>query len=138
LALDPSRASAAVAYHPGNGNPGDLVMRLADAVAGHAEELEEVALPRWPAGEPITLHRHGDVVSLLEIPSSAAGRLLAHHPAIARDPEIARRMEDALLVTPGVIEATAISAKAELRVRFNPRRYSGPSDPSCRGGAPPT
>ena len=121
LALDPSRSSAAVAYHPGNGNPADLVMRLADAVTGGGEELEEAALPRWPAGQPVTLHRHGEVISLLEIRSSLAGRLLAHHPAIARDPAIARRVEDTLHVTPGVIEATAIGAKGELRVRFNPR-----------------
>jgi cation transport ATPase len=121
VALDPSLSSATLAYHPVNNNPAGLVMRLADAVAGSGEELEDFALPRWPMGELVTLHRHGDIISFLDIMSSAHGRLLASHPTIRRDPAIARRVEDRLRVTPAVIEAVAISGKAELRVRFNPR-----------------
>jgi cation transport ATPase len=124
LALDPSRSSATLAFRGVNCKPADLVMRLADAVAGRRDELEEVALPRWPVGEAVTLHRHGDVISLLEILSSVSGRLLAHHPMIGRDLTIARRVEETLRITPGVIEATAISAKAQLQVRFNPRAIS--------------
>jgi Cu2+-exporting ATPase len=121
LALDPSRSSATLAYHPANGAPANLLVRLADAVVGDREGLEEVALPRWAAGQPVTLHRHGDIISLLEIASSAGGRLLAHHPAIGCDPAVARRIADTLRVAPGVIDATTISAKAELRARFNPQ-----------------
>ena len=119
LALDPSRASAALTYRLVKGDPTFFMIRLADAVAGGGEELEENALPRWPAGEPVTLHRYGDVISLLEI-TGFAGRFVAHHPAIARDPAIARRIESTLRIAPGVIEATATSAKAELRVHFDP------------------
>jgi Cu2+-exporting ATPase len=121
LALDPSRSTATLVYDLANGNPADLLMRLADAVVGNGEELEEVELPLWMAGEPVTLHRHGAIISLLEIASSAGGRLLAYHPTIGCDPAIARRIADTLRVAPGVIEVTATSAKAELRVRFNPR-----------------
>jgi cation transport ATPase len=122
LALDPTRSSAILTYRLASADDqGVLVTRLADAVAGKGEELEEDALPRWPVGEPVTLHRHRDIISLLEIISLARGRLPAHHPEIARDPAMARRLEDALRVAPAVIEATATSARAELRVRFNPR-----------------
>lgn len=124
LALDPSRSSVTLAFQGVNCKPADLVMRLADAVAGGCDELEEVALPQWPASEPVTLHRYGDIISLLEILGSTGGRLLAHHPMIGRDPTIARRVEETLLVEPGVLEVTAISAKAQLWVRFNPRAIS--------------
>ncbi|HEX3416254.1 MAG TPA: hypothetical protein VHT21_07600, partial [Stellaceae bacterium] len=121
MALDPSRSGATLVYDLANGNPADLLMRLADAVVGNGEELEEVELPLWMAGEPVTLHRHGGIISLLEIASSAGGRLLAYLPTIGCDPAIARRIADTLRVAPGVIEVAATSAKAELRVRFNPR-----------------
>jgi Cu2+-exporting ATPase len=121
LVLDPVRSSATLAYYPANGAPAELLMRLADAVIGNGEELEEIELPLWAAGEPVILHRHRDIISLLEIANSAGGRLLAYHPTIGRDPAIARRIADTLRVVPGVTEATTISAKAELRVHFNPR-----------------
>ena len=79
------------------------------------------ALPRWPQGEPVTLRRYQEVISLLEILNLAGGRLHAYHPEFVHDPAIARRVEDILRGTPGVIEVAATSAKAELRVRFNPR-----------------
>jgi hypothetical protein len=122
LALDPSRASATLTYRLVKGDQTFFMMRSADAVVGGGEELEENALPRWPTGEPVTLHRYGDVISLLEIATFADGRLIAHHPAIAGNPAIARRVENTLRRAPGVIEATATGAKTELRVRFNPAR----------------
>jgi cation transport ATPase len=124
LALDPSRSTATLAFHAASADPADRAMRLAHAVGEGGEELEEVALPRWPAGEPVTLHRHGDIISLVEILSSTSGRLLVQHPMIGRDPTIARQVEETVLVAPGVIEVTAISAKAQVRVRFNPRVIS--------------
>jgi Cu2+-exporting ATPase len=110
-----------LAYHLVKGTPANLLRRLADALVGNGEELEEVELPLWTAGEPVILNRHRDIISLLEIASSAGGHLLAYHPTIGRDPAIARRIAGTLRVTPGVTEATTSSAKSELRVRFNPR-----------------
>jgi cation transport ATPase len=125
LALDPSRSSARLHYQlVDGGSTTRFVQRLADAVVESCEELEEVALPRWPAGEPVTLHHHGNVVSLLEVLSSASGRLLARHPAIGRDSAVVRRVEEALRTTPGVIEAAVTGAACRLRVRFNPRIIS--------------
>jgi cation transport ATPase len=120
LALDPARSSATLAFHAAHGDPADCVIRLAQAVAGTGDQLKEVAVPRWPANEPVTLHRHGDIISLLEILSSTSGGLLVQHPMIGRDPTIARGVEEALRITPGVIQATAICVRARLRVRFNP------------------
>ena len=77
--------------------------------------------PHWPDGEPVTLHLQGEVVSLLEILNLANGRLLAHYPDITRDPAMAHRIENILRRAAGVIEVAVTSAKAELRVRFNPR-----------------
>jgi cation transport ATPase len=121
LALDPCRASATLTYHLVGGDPAVFVIRLAEAVVGGREEPEEDSLPRWPADEPVTLRRYGDVISLLELATLTGGWLIAHHPAVARDPAIARRVESTLRSATCVIEATAISANAELRVRFDPR-----------------
>jgi hypothetical protein len=121
LALDPARAGAVLTYRIAHCDPVALISRLADAVAGDGEELDEAELPHWPSGEPVTLHRHLGIVSTIEIVSLANGRLDARHPAMARDPAVARRVENALRVVPGVISVTAIGAKVELRVRFDPR-----------------
>ena len=120
LTLDPTRASAVLTYRITHCDPVALMRRLADAVAGNGEELDEAALPCWPDREPVTLHCNAGIVSLFEIARLASGRLIARHPAIARNLEIARWVEIALRVVPGVIEATATSSKAELRVRFDP------------------
>jgi len=126
LALDPSQSSARLNYQlVDGGSTTRFVQRLADAVVESCEELGEVALPRWPAGEPVTLHRYGNVVSLLEILSLASGGLVARHTAIGRDPAVARHLEETLRMIPGVIEVSAVRSASRLRVRFNPRTISG-------------
>ena len=125
LALDPSQSSARLHYQlVDGGSTTRFVQRLADAVVESGEELEEVALPRWPADEPVTLYRHGNIVSLLDLLSSASGHLVARHSAIGRNPAVARRAEEILRTTPGVIETAVTGAACRLRVRFNPRIIS--------------
>jgi len=41
-----------------------ILARLAGAVAGPAAEVNEAELPDWTDGEPITLYRHSNVVSI--------------------------------------------------------------------------
>ena len=117
LALDPARATAIVSYRLANGDPGVLLSRIACAVAGSAAEVKEVELPDWGVGEPITLYRHSSVVSIFAELSIAKGCLAARHPAMEEDQAAARRVENALRVVPGVIQATA---SGELCVRFDP------------------
>jgi len=62
LALDPARTRATLTYRLANGDPAELVTRLAEAVADRSEELEESALPCWPEGEAVTLYRHAGVI----------------------------------------------------------------------------
>ena len=126
LSFDPARATAMFCYRLADGGAGAFLTWLADAVAGGDEGLDEAELPLWADGEPVTLHRHSGIVSTLEIVSVANGRLNARHPAIGRDAAIARRVENALRVVPGVDSATATSAKAELRVHFNPCAIAAP------------
>ena len=111
LTLDPSQSSARLHYHlVDGGSTTRFVQRLADAVVESGEELEEVALPRWPADEPVTLYRHGNIVSILDLLSSASGHLVARHSAIGRNPAVARRAEEILRTTPGVVEAAVTGA----------------------------
>jgi cation transport ATPase len=121
LSLNPPRATATLSYRLGDVDVGAFLSQLADAVAGGDEGLDEAELPHWPGSEPVTLHRRWGIVSTIEILSLANGCLDARHPAIKRDPAIAHGVENALRVVPGVISATATTAKAELRVRFDPR-----------------
>jgi len=126
LSLDPSRATATLSYRLGDVDADAFLSRLADAVADGGEGLDEAELPHWPGNQPVTLHRRLGIVSTIEILSLANGRLDARHPAIKRDPAIAHRVENALRVVPGVISAIATTAKAELRVRFDPRAVTAP------------
>ena len=75
-------------------------------------------LPDWADDEPVTLYRHSSVVSTFAELSIANGWLRARHPAMERDQAAARRVENALRVVPGVIQATATG---ELCARFDTR-----------------
>ena len=116
LALDPAKATATLKYRLADCDPGIFLTRLASAVAESAAGVNETALPHWIDGEPVTLHRFSSVISIFEELNIANGYLTAGHPAMERNPAIARRVENALRAVPGVIEATATG---ELRVRFD-------------------
>ena len=118
LALDPGRTSVTLSYRAADGDAGALLGRLADAVAGSGIELDDAELPQLPVDEPVTLHRHGDIVSTFEELNIANGYLTARHSAVKHNNAVARRVENAMRVVPGVIQATATG---ELRVRFDPR-----------------
>ena len=118
LALDPARARATLNYQlAATGDSGSFLTRLADAVAAPAADANEIELPRWPDGHPVTLYRHSDVVSIFEELNIAKGHLTARYPAMERNHAIARTVENALQTVPGVIQATVAG---ELRVRFDP------------------
>jgi cation transport ATPase len=118
LALDPAGARATLNYQlAATGDPGIFLTRLADAVAAPAADANEIELPHWPDGQPVTLYRHSNVVSIFEELNIAEGYLAARHRAMERDQTIAHRVENALRAVPGVIQATVTG---ELRVRFDP------------------
>jgi hypothetical protein len=98
LYLDPARATATLSYRLADGDADAFLTRLANAVGGGDEGLDEPELPHWPDGEPVTLYRHSGVVSVFEELSIANGLLITRHPAMARNPAIACRVENALLV----------------------------------------
>ena len=117
LALDPARASATLNYRLATGDPGSFLTRLAGTVARPTAGMNESELPHWPDGQPVTLYRYSNVVSIFEELNFANGYLTARHSTIERSHVIARRVEHALRGLPGVIQATVIG---ELRVRFDP------------------
>jgi len=118
LALDPARAKAILQYRLGSDDPGSFLIRLAGAVAAPVTGVNEAALPHWPYREPVILYLHSGIISIFTELNIADGRLTAHHPAMERNQALARRLETALRVVPGVIEA---AATGDLRVRFDPR-----------------
>jgi cation transport ATPase len=118
LALDPARARATLVYRlTSTGDPASFLTRLADAVAAAAADANETKLPQWPDGQPVTLYRHSSIVSIFAELNISNGDLTARHPAVKRNQAIARTVENALRVVPGVIQATVTE---ELRVRFDP------------------
>jgi cation transport ATPase len=120
LTLDPDRARATLHYRLSQGASGILLKRLAAAVAGDIAGLDEAELPRWPESEPVTLYQHSGLISIFEELSLVNGRLVGRHAALAGNPANAQRIESSLRVVPGVSQATVVSAKAELRVCFDP------------------
>ena len=117
LALDPVAATATLKYRSGNCDPGILVAQLAGAVADSAEDVKKTALPHWTDGQPVVLYRHSSVISIFAELDIQNGQLRAGHPTLESNQAIARRVENALRVVPGVIEAVATG---HLRVRFDP------------------
>jgi hypothetical protein len=115
LALAP--ATATVNYRLASSDRGTFLARLADAVVEPTAEVDQADLPDWGDGKPVTLYRHSSVVSIFAELSIANRCLMARHPVLESDLAAARRVEDALRVIPGVVQA---SATGELRVRFDP------------------
>ncbi|MGH8551108.1 MAG: cation-transporting ATPase [Methylococcales bacterium] len=120
VSIDPHRNTAVVGYRVGESRLAEFVARLAAAVGGSGTEMEDARLPQWPAGETVTLHRFGDLVSKWEIASASAGQLQLRHPALSHDTAFARRTENALRAVSGVTEATATASAGNLWVRFKP------------------
>jgi hypothetical protein len=117
LALDPIKATAILNYRLASGDARTMLGRLARVVAEPDAGLNETELPRWTKGEPVTLYRHAGVISIFEKLNTADGYLVARHPALKLNNAIARQVENALQVVPGVIQATVTG---DLRLRFNP------------------
>ena len=116
LALNPAQETATVNYQLANGDLGSFMTRLASAVAAPAAGVNETVLPRWTDDTPVTLYRHSGVISIFEDLHIENGYLTIRHPAMERDQAIARTVENALRVVPGVIRATV---KGKLDVRFD-------------------
>jgi cation transport ATPase len=119
LALDPARARAILNYQlAAPDDTGSFLTRLANAVAAPSADANETELPHWPDGQPVTLYRHSNIVSMFEELNIAKGYLTARHPAIEPNDAIARRVETALRAVPGVIQA---AVTGELRAHFDPK-----------------
>ena len=121
LALDPAAATAILKYRSDGCDPGIFLSRLAGAIAAPASGVTEIALPYWTAGEPVTLYRHSSVISIFAELDIQNGHLRARDPTLESNQAIARRVENALRVVPGVINA---AATRHLYVRFDPRAVS--------------
>jgi cation transport ATPase len=124
LALDPARATATLNYRPPLVDRGTFPIRLAAAVAGDIEGLDETELPHWAEDEAVTLYRYPGVVSLFDELNVANGRLTGRHATLSGNPATANWIETALRVLAGVTEAKVIAAKAELLVCFDPHKVA--------------
>ncbi len=106
LEIDPIQGKATLRYRAAPSGCDSLVRRLADALTCD-EALPPGSLPSWRAGEKVTLRRHGGFVTTLEILFLGPRRLEARQPAIGREPALARRIEEAVRQSLGVLRVSA-------------------------------
>jgi cation transport ATPase len=116
------QAGQASVYHQaGEAGRKDFIGRLAGAIGGREEGLDEALLPAWAAGEPVALHRFGPLVSTFDIAQTGPGRLQLRHAAIGQSPALARRLEEAAKTFAGVKQATATGSTGRLWVVYSPQ-----------------
>jgi cation transport ATPase len=120
LRLEPDAGKASVQYRLAGGKRGDFLDRLAAAVGGTEDGLDEPLLPLWPHGEPVTLHRFGGNVSVFGITQAGPGRLQMRHPALALNPAVGRRVAEAVRALAGVEQAAATGGTGVLWVSCQP------------------
>jgi len=120
LHLEPGLGKAAVYYQIEGAARADFVARLATAIGGMEEGLDESLLPVWMPGETVALHRFGGGVSVFEITQAGPGRLQLRHAALAQDPALGRRVEDAVRPLDGVKQATVTGTAGKLWVSYQP------------------
>ncbi|MFZ4700961.1 MAG: cation-transporting ATPase [Candidatus Methylumidiphilus sp.] len=119
LRLEPALGKATVHCQTGGGRA-ELLQRLAAAIGGTEEGLDDGLLPDWKPGEPVTLHRFGAGVSVFEASQTSPGRLQLRHAALTRDPALGRRLGDAVRALVGVRQATVTATTGKLSVSYQP------------------
>ena len=121
LHLDPAFGKAIVHYRASRDARADLVSHLAAAVGGVEEGLDDSLLPMWAQGDSATLHRFGEAVTVFEITQVGPACLQLRHAALARDPALGRRVEDAVRALVGVGQVTATGTVGKLWVSYEPK-----------------
>jgi cation transport ATPase len=120
LRLEPDAGKASVHYQLAGGSRADFLDRLAAAIGGTEEGLDESLLPLWLRGAPVTLHRFGGSVSVFRIAQAGGGRLQLRHPALAMDPAVGWRVAEAVRALDGVAQATVTGGTGALWVTYQP------------------
>jgi cation transport ATPase len=120
LHLEPDAGKASVQYRLAGDGLADFLDRLASALGGTEDGLEDALLPLWLRGEPVTLHRFGGGVSVFGITQAGPGRLQLRHPALALDPALGSRVADAVRALDGVVQAMAAGGTGALWVSYQP------------------
>lgn len=118
VTLEPNLGRASVRYHLAETERKAFLGRLAAAIGGSEEGLDDARLPYWTAGETVALHRFGEIVSLFEIAQTGPGRLQLRHPAISRDFTLGRRLEDTVKTLADVSKATATASTGKLWIVY--------------------
>ncbi len=118
--LEPAFDKATVHYQADRDARADFVSHLAAVLGGVEEGLDDSLLPLWAQGESTTLHRFGEAVSVFEITQVGPARLQLRHAALARDPALGRRVEDAVRALVGVRQATTTGTVGKLWVSYEP------------------
>ena len=120
LQLEPGSGKAAVHFQVAPDKRTTFVGALATAIGGTEAGLDEALLPQWGQGEPVILHRFAAGVSVFQITQAGSGRLLLRHAALAQDPILTRRIENAVRAVNGVKQATATGITGKLWVSYQP------------------
>ncbi len=82
--------------------------------------------PRLCRESAFTIHRHGRLATTCEVLSDRAGRLRLRHPALRRDPALARVVARCLEPVPGVSGTSVGWWTSSLLVEYNPSLISLP------------
>lgn len=118
VSIDPHCHTAVIGYRITASQLQEFITSLAAAIGGSGTEMEDTRLPQWSAGEAVTLHRFGDLVSKWKIISASSGHLQLRHPALIHDANLARRAENVLRTVSGVTEVATTTSTPNLWIRF--------------------
>ena len=122
VSIEPDAGNAVIRYQVDEQARRPFLQKLADALGGQSEGLDDRQLGYWMPGYALTLHRFGELISRFEVAQTGPGRLLLRHSAISRDGVLRKRLEDAVKTLAGVKKVTATASTGRLWVVFEPER----------------
>lgn len=102
LRLEPAEGKAVVLFQTAKADRAVFLAALAAAIGDSGKGVEDSCLPPWEASEPVALHRFGELASLFEISGKPPKQLQLSHPALASDPSLGPRIQEAVAGAPGV------------------------------------
>ena len=119
VALDRSRATAAIRHQGGPGDVRGFLVRLAAALRDQAPTGSIPAFPRGVRDTTCTLFSHHGLLSTCEVVTDRPGRLRLRHEDLRRDHALARQVEGVLNKVPGVLRTTFSTWTESLLIRYD-------------------
>jgi cation transport ATPase len=126
ISVNRAQATAVIRHDAGPHGLAGFLERLSQAIRDGVPSESLPAFPKVVREATFTIHRHGLLATTCEVLSDRAGRLRLRHPALRRDPALARVVARCMQPVPGVSGTSVGWWTSSLLIQYSPSLISAP------------